>query len=162
MFVLLKVIGLALLCLAVSATGFIYCERLLHRKKYLEQLSGFAGNCTDDMRCLNKNIFEIFAGHAKLELSFFKELNSENISDNKALRKILSGAGVREDDMFVITDFLIRMGASDLESQKTHCKYFSEKFSRLQREAEQELIEKGKLARTLCVLGSIALFIILI
>ena len=85
MFVLLKVIGLALLCLAVSATGFIYCERLLHRKKYLEQLSGFAGNCTDDMRCLNKNIFEIFAGHAKLELSFFKELNSENISDNNTV-----------------------------------------------------------------------------
>lgn len=162
MFALLKVIGLAMLCLSVSATGFIYCERLLHRKKYLEQLSRFAGNCTDDMRCLNKNIFEIFSSHAKRELSFFKELNSENISDNKVLRKILSGAGIREDDIFTVSDFLMRMGASDLESQKTHCKYFAEKFFCLQREAEQELKEKGKLARTLCVLGSIALFIILI
>lgn len=154
--------GIALLCLTVASTGFVFYERLLHRKKYLEGFTMFAKSCTNEMRSRNESIFSIFSCYAVRELTFLSKLNSGNITDAGSVRKIVCAAGVREDDAFIVTDFLVRLGAGDIESQRVHCEYFAEKFSALLKNAESEIAEKGRLARTLSILGGAALLIVLL
>lgn len=107
-------------------------------------------------------MFSIFSNVSVKELAFLKNITKDNISDIKALKEKVKCAGVFSEDIEAVALFLVKLGASDIEGQNIHCKYYSGVFSDKYCDAEKVISEKGKPARILSVLGSIALFIILI
>lgn len=159
---LLKIIGLIFLSLSIASVGFLYTETLNFRKRYLQQLVLFSNGLTNEMKSRNTNVFSIFSNVSVRELAFLKNITKDDISDIKVLKEKVKYAGVFWDDIEAVTSFLAKLGASDIEGQNIHCKYYSGVFSDKCRDAEKVILEKGKPARILSVLGSIALFIILI
>ena len=159
---LLKIIGLIFLSLSVASVGFLYTETLNFRKRYLQQLVLFSNGLTNEMKSRNTNVFSIFSNISIKELAFLKTVTKDDIFDVNVLKDKVKYAGVFLEDIEAVTSFLAKLGASDIEGQDIHCKYYSGVFSDKCRDAEKVIFEKGKPARILSVLGSMALFIILI
>ncbi len=159
---MLKIIGLTLLSLSVASIGFIYSERLSFRKRYLEQLMRFSNSFINEMQNTGQNLFTIFSCVSEKELEFLKCITKADITDSKALKQRLKSAGLFFKDFDTVAAFLMKLGTSDIDSQRLHCQYYAAKFSDSKQEAEIQSAEKGKPARILSVLGSMALFIILI
>ncbi len=159
---MLKMSGIVIICLSVSLIGFKYYERLMFRKRYLQQLVMLARNCTNDMRASQENIFEILSAYSCRELSFLEKIDRNTINNSAELERLLTESGIHADDRTVVADFLSRLGVSDITSQKTLCECFSARLLSLCGIAEKEANEKGKLIRSLCLLSAAAIFIILI
>ena len=159
---MLKIIGLIFISLSVASVGFLYTETLTFRKRYLQQLVLFSNGLTNEMKSRNTNVFSIFSNVSSKELAFLKNITQEDIKDINVLKEKVKYAGVFSEDIEAVASFLAKLGASDIEGQNIHCKYYSGVFSDKCRDAEKVILEKGKPARILSVLGSIALFIILI
>ena len=159
---LLKIIGLIFLSLSIASVGFLYTETLNFRKRYLQQLVLFSNGLTNEMKSRNTNVFSIFSNISAKELFFLKNITREEIEDINVLKERIKNAGVFLEDIEAVTSFLAKLGASDIEGQDIHCRYYSNIFLNKSREAEKVILEKGKPARILSVLGSLALFIILI
>ena len=151
-----------MVCTSVASIGFIYYEHLVFRKRYLERFAMFSKNCADEMRSQHDNIFNIIGSHSVKELKFLNKINMDCINDKEALDGIMENAKIHIEDRELIIEFLQRLGISDIMSQKTHCDYFSDRFLVATSVAAKEVDEKGKLIRSLCLLLSAALFIILI
>lgn len=157
-----KIIGILCVCTSVASVGFIYYEHLVFRKRYLERMTMFLKNCANEMRSQHDNIFNIIGLYAVKELKFLKEINIDTINNKEVLNSLLQRANIHIDDRDMIIEFLQRLGVSDIISQKTLCDYFSDKFLSATVLAQRQVDEKGKLLRSLCLLLSTALFIILI
>ncbi len=159
---MLKIIGLIFISLSIASVGFLYTETLTFRKRYLQQLILFSNGLTNEMKSRNTNVFSIFSNVSAKELAFLKTVTKDDMSDTKVLKEKVKYAGVFSEDTEAVTSFLAKLGASDIEGQNIHCKYYSGVFSDKCRDAEKVILEKGKPARILSVLGSLAMFIILI
>ena len=159
---MLKIIGLIFLLLSVASVGFLYTETLNFRKRYLQQLVLFSNGLTNEMKSRNTNVFSIFSKVSAKELAFLKTVTKDDILDVNVLKEKVKYAGVFLEDIEAVTSFLAKLGASDIEGQNIHCMYYSGVFSDKCRDAEKMILEKGKPARILSVLGSMALFVILI
>lgn len=159
---LLKIIGLVFLSLSVASIGFLYTDTLNFRKRYLQQLVLFSNSLTNEMKSRNTNVFSIFSNISAKELSFLKTITKDDIENINLLKDKFKNAGVFSEDIEAVVSFVNKLGASDIEGQNIHCKYYSGVFSDKCRDAENVVLEKGKPARILSVLGSMAMFIILI
>lgn len=159
---MLKIFGLALVGLSVASIGFLYSQRLMFRKRYLEQFVLFSKNLTNEMRIRNSNVISIFSDVTAKELKFLKNITKEDFSDGESIKDKVRTAGVFPEDNETVTSFLVKLGTSDLEGQRIHCEYYANVFADKCREAERLISEKGKPARILSVLGGLALFIILV
>ena len=151
-----------MLCLAIVCFGFIMTHKMAYRKKYLEKLEVFARSCVADMRCTKSNVVDIIKKYAECELQFFDQLDEQSVNDVEAINDILLKAELESCDIEFVKQFLLKLGDTDLEGQKSHCDYYAEKFEALKMEAAKELNEKGKISRSLFVLGGIAVFVIFI
>lgn len=157
-----RIIGILCVCISVASVGFIYYEHLVFRKRYLERMTMFSKNCANEMRSQHDSIFNIIGSYAVKELKFLKDISMELINDKEALNTALENAKIHIDDRDLIIEFLQRLGVSDIISQKTLCDYFSDRFLSVTAIAQRQVDEKGRLVRSLCLLLSAALFIILI
>ena len=159
---MLKMMGIVLLCVAVSLIGVVYCIKLKSRIKYLELLLKFSNQFSDEIRYHKENIFKLFDKYGQRELAFLKEISPGNISSADELHRVILSSGIDKRDVFEVADFCMRLGASDTEGQISHCKYYKDRFSSMLSEARDEYLNKGKLYRTLMFFGAAALFIILL
>lgn len=157
-----RIIGILCVCISVASIGFIYYEHLVFRKRYLERMTMFSKNCANEMRSQHDSIFDIIGLYAVKELRFLKEISMDSINDREALSSVLENAKIHTEDREPIIEFLQRLGVSDIISQKTLCDYFSDRFLSMTAVAQRQVDENGKLVRSLCLLLSAALFIILI
>lgn len=157
-----RIIGILCVCISVASIGFIYYEHLVFRKRYLERMTMFSKNCANEMRSQHDSIFDIIGLYAAKELRFLKEISMDSINDREALSSVLENAKIHTEDREPIIEFLQRLGVSDIISQKTLCDYFSDRFLSMTAVAQRQVDENGKLVRSLCLLLSAALFIILI
>ena len=148
--------------LSVASIGFLYTDTLNFRKRYLQQLVLFSNSLTNEMKSRNTNVFSIFSNISAKELSFLKTITKDDIENINLLKDKFKNAGVFSEDIEAVVSFVNKLGASDIEGQNIHCKYYSGVFSDKCRDAENVVLEKGKPARILSVLGSMAMFIILI
>ena len=159
---MLKLIGLLALSATVGAIGFIYCDRLIARKKFLEKLTLFAAACSGTMRYSHRSIFDIFKENGTRELKFLNDLDKYTITDRTAVSEILISCGVNALDRAVVTEFIIGLSEGDIKELSNHCECYKLKFQQMHSEAQKDASERGRLFRTLFVLVGFALFIILI
>jgi hypothetical protein len=62
----------------------------------------------------------------------------------------------------LISDFFAGLGTTDLEGQLCHCGAYERHFADKVQVARQALEQKGQLYRKFCLLGSVAVFIMLL
>lgn len=159
---MLKLLGAIFVSITVSLIGFLYCERLKNRVRYLESLKSFILNCGNKMRFCSYDIFTILNECDDKEIMFLKKINRVSITDSKKLNDIFSVVLSDESDIKALVGFISELGSSDIEGQKIHCDYYFDVFSKLHNEAKQKLNENGKLYRTLFIFGGLALFILIV
>ena len=159
---LLKIFGILALGVAVGAVGFVYYDRLIHRRRYLEKLTLFAATCANTMRCTHRSVFEIFKENGIKELKFLQRINKTNLTERTAVSELLIAADVASSDRAVVTDFVVDLSVGDIKELTAHCEYYRLKFEQMLGVAEKDVGEKGRLFRSLFVLAGVALFIILI
>ena len=159
---MLRLIGTLLLCCAVLSFGFLKINMYKRRRNYLSELCDFSAVCADIMRCENKSVFEVFKSFDLRNCAFLKQLDRNTLSDEKALFDILTENRVSYDDTKVIIPFLTMLGCGDISQQAAHCRYYFTRFGELLKSAETDLNTKGRMQRSLFILGSVALFIILV
>lgn len=159
---MIKFVGLILLSIAISSFGFLYYEKLKSRERYLEAIKHFSNSCVEQMRYTSKSIFEIFSENSEDELQFLKKVNSENILNTEEISELLQENNVLDADKKAITSFLEKLGDSDIDSQKAHCKYYFDYFSQQLEGAREESSQKGRLYISMFVFAGAAIFIIFI
>ncbi len=159
---MLRILGLLAFSCAVGTIGFLYCEKITRRKKYLEKMTLFAVNCSGVMRSSHRSIFEIFKEYGESELQFLQKLDAETINDRSKVCELLDSFGINKSDRAVVADFIVQLGCGDIREQMSHCEYYKLKFEQLFADAQKDADSKGKLYKTLFVLLGVALFIILI
>lgn len=147
---------------AISARGFLFAERLKRKKDFFEQLSVFARSCVGDMRCTRANIYKIFDRYSSGELVFLKDIDRDTLTDPEKMLPLIAKYGLESGDRQTVTDFFTALGSGDLDSQSSHCEYFAESFHAKRAAAEKELLEKGKLFKSLGILCGLGIFIIFI
>ena len=155
-------IGTILLCLTVVLIGIINEMALKRRKDYLSVMCDLSAECVEIMRNENKTVDSVLHSFSSPECTFLRKIDTKTMSDGVLLEQILSESGVVKDDIKVIVAFLSVLGCGDIQQQKSHCGYYHIKFEELLSKAENELNTKCKMQRSLYLLGSVALFIILI
>ncbi len=159
---MLKLLGLLALSISLGAVGFIYCDRLMARKRFLEKLTLFATSVSGTMRYSHRSIFDIFKENGNKELKFLNSLDKHNVTNRTAVGEILISSGVNALDRAIVIDFIMGLSEGDIKELSNHCEYYKLKFQQLSSEAEKDVSERGRLFRTLFMLAGVALFIILI
>jgi stage III sporulation protein AB len=155
---MLKLIGSLILVMGSCALGFIYSNRLILRKRFLEQYLQFLNfletqiiySMDTPARILNKykgsKEFEMFSSHCKKNL-LKHELFSE--SWKKGLEQIKKEFGLTSADFDLINDFGQKLGTSDIEGQISHCELHKKLITNNFEEAAQEKKQKERLYITL-------------
>lgn len=159
---MLRLIGTVLLCCVVLGFGFLKVNTYKRRRNYLSELCDFAAVCADIMRCENKSVFDVFKDFDSKKCVFLKQIDRKALADEGMISLILTEHRVSDADKKVIIPFLTTLGCGDISQQTAHCRYYFSRFSELLKSAETELNTKGRMQRSLYILGSLALFIILV
>lgn len=155
-------LGVLLLSLSIGAVGFVLSENLVRRYKVFDMLCRFSASAADEMRCRNKNLFEILRSHGNGELAFLKNIDKEMLLDKNTLKKHIVNFRVNSCDADVIADFLTGLGVGDINSQKDFCDYYGEKFDEIKKDSKKQIADKGKLQKSLFLFAGAAVFIIFI
>ncbi len=159
---MVKLVGALCVSLSVAAFGLVKSERFCVRVKYLKAMLRFSKEAVQHMSSYKRDIFSIFHGFSEKELVFLKRITPDSITDTARLQQLLRSDGIFECDIELFTDFLLRLGNGDIEQQRLLCGQFSEAVSLCLKNAENDLYEKGRLQRSLCLFLAAAIFIILI
>lgn len=152
---MLRIIGILLICISVAAFGFLYTLTISFRVKSLSELEEFALYFKSNIRFKSDDIYLVFESFKPKYNAFLKCYSSDF---NKSVKE----SSLSESEKAAATAFLRELGKSDMLGQTAHCEHYSEVFSKLKDDAKGELLEKGKLLKSLSLLASLAVFILLI
>ena len=159
---MIKFIGVLLLSLASAIPGFILNQRLVERKKYLNEISLLVLNIKNRISDGGECIFDIVSKESNGYFCFLKKCRLSILTSFDDLKSILIENGVKVSDSIVIAEFFSGLGRTDTEGERENCDYYHNKFCYLINEAECELKDKGKLYRSLFISLGFAVFILLI
>ena len=159
---MLKIFGILMLCVSIIAAGFCLYDKYLSRKKYIEALLKLSETVVVLMQSSNENIFKILNDNANNELLFLKDINQSNMFNKDKVLELLTKYNISKDDRSIVSDFIMGLGTTDIKGQTVHCNFFNGKFRLMLSEAEKNLTDKAKIYRSLSMLLSAAVFIILI
>lgn len=151
----MKIIGVSVICFAVASYGFLYTLSISFRIKALSEMIEFNLYFKNNIRFKSDDIISLFKDFKPKYNTFLKAY-----SNNFDLH--IKESSLNEAETAAISAFLSELGKSDVIGQTEHCEHYITIFQRLKDDAKSELIEKGRLSKSLSLLASAALFILLI
>ena len=151
----MRILGILLICSSIAALGFTYTLTISYRVKALEELENFSYYFKSNIRFSMDDIYSLFLNF-KAKYNIFLRVYTENFRDS------INASLLNEIEKAAAYNFLNNLGKTDVYDQTEHCQYYSEVFSKLKSDAKTQLIEKGRLSKSLSLLCSAAVFILLI
>ncbi len=130
---MLKALGIAVLILVCTATGFYLSERLRRRRDRLGEFCEFIGKISDGIR-IGQSLPEIFSREGK-KLGIIIE-NDKTFFPTEYLST---------EDKQLLLDFFSRLGMSDTPSQIKRCSTYQSLLLKRLHSAEKETSEKASL-----------------
>ena len=153
----LKILGAALISFSGFSIGCMYVQRLKLRRDFLREFSVFLSSLSTAVRYRSADIAvlvnscgELFSLPENDYSRPFSQMWQSSIADFKK-RRCLSNA-----DMALLKEFGEGLGTTDVEGQLNHIALYQGLFSKQQSGAEDDIIQKSKLYKSLGLFGGVS------
>ena len=153
----LKILGAALISFSGFSIGCMYVQRLKLRLDFLREFSVFLSSLSTAVRYRNADIAVLVNSCGEL-FSFpesdysrpFSQMWQSSIADFKKRWRL------SEADMALLKEFGEGLGTTDIEGQLSHITLYQGLFSKQQSGAEDDIIQKSKLYKSLGLFGGVS------
>lgn len=160
---LLKLLGALLLSLSGFALGCLCVQRLKLRRSFFREFSVFLKNLATSMRYRSGSITELVNSCGELfsindpdtSKPFSEIWQNQIISFPKRWR-------LKGEDMAMLKEFGDGLGITDTEGQLSHIELYRAMFAKQQAQAEDDIIQKSKLYKTLGLFAGVSAALMLI
>ena len=142
----LKILGAALISCSGFSIGCMYVQRLKLRLDFLREFSVFLSSLSTAVRYRSADIAVLVNDYSRP----FSQMWQSSIADFKK-RRCLSNA-----DMALLKEFGEGLGTTDVEGQLSHIALYQGLFSKQQSDAEDDIIQKSKLYKSLGLFGGVS------
>ncbi len=156
----LKGIGILLIALCVIWAGLRLALIYKRRAAFWEQMSALCLFLESEIRYTAdcpSNIFLRFNWASAVWPSAVSFFDFEAI-----LNKVVKDLGLNEKEQGWLRSFYRGLGTTDLEGQLAHCSSYARMFEQQAKQAQQQDTVKGRLCRSLSVLGALTLAVLLV
>lgn len=154
-YLLIKLIGSAMLILSSFSVGYYMSKSLYRRKDFLSSFLIFLNHLATNIRYNSDDIFTLAALCADMEeLDNFKSITSDRSASftaawNKAVLTIPKAYSLKKSDISLLKDFGSELGKTDVEGQLKHIELYKVMFKKQLADAENEITKKSKLYKTM-------------
>lgn len=154
-FVPVKLIGAVLLIASSFTVGVSMSKSLYRRKAFLKSFIVFIENLATHIRYNTDDIFRLVAKCSEAEelkcFEFFNVPHSEPFEKlwNKSVLTIPRAYALTKSDIDMILQFGSQLGKTDIDGQLKHITLYKEFFKKQLDEAEDAIIKKSKLYKTM-------------
>lgn len=164
---MIKIIGIIALSSSAALSGIYLSNSLYKRVTMLSAMRLFIEDISVQIRYKQADVFWVLKHAASMsfakDLPFKNELYKINHElDEATVNQIFQNHNVSDDDKKLISEFICGLGKSDISGQLSHCEMYAKLIQDQGKTAKKEADEKGRLYRTLSLLGSAAVAILLI
>lgn len=159
---MIRIFGILLISCAAALPGLIFSEKLIKRRKYLEELSALALNIGSRIVNGGDSISDIIKSESTGTFEFLKSINLKCFDSVEETVSIFKKHGLTDTDSRIAADFFNKLGTADALTEKQHCEYYRNRLEEMAEEAKRDLTEKGRLYRSLFMFLGAAVFIFLI
>lgn len=149
----LKILGCLILTAAGFGAGCLFSARLYRRRDFLRRLQGFLSSLSTDLRYRGEDIFTLVTECAKraglTALSVQPSEDSFENAWNKAINGVCAAFPLQREDESLLREIGSQLGKTDLEGQLRHLSLIETRLAERLRDAEESLLQKAKLCKTM-------------
>lgn len=155
MFVLVKLIGAALLVASSFAVGLSMSKSLYRRKAFIKSFIVFIDSLATHIRYNTDDIFKLVSMCADSEelkcFEFFSKPHSEPFDKlwSKSVLTIPRAYALTKSDVELLLQFGSQLGKTDIDGQLKHIKLYKDFFKKQLYDAEDAIVKKSKLYKTM-------------
>lgn len=162
----MRFVGIFLVSLLPALLGFSMASRLSRRIAVLNELKLLISEIKEQIRYSSREIcplLKMIGGKGCYSnLLFLNELTDDGVWNPRLKDDDLLSCGLCKEDLSAVKNFFLGLGTSDTEGQISHCELYFAELTKMAGEAERLQSDKGRLYRTLGMIGGIGVAIMLI
>lgn len=159
---MVRIFGVILLSSALITPGFILCEKLQRRKKYLLFFSNLCIRLSASISDGGESIFEILKRECRDKYRFILDIDRSLINKRIKLYELFGNNSIDAEDIDDLADFFSLLGTTDAIGQKKHCELYHNRFNLKYNDAAQLVTTRGRVYKSLFISLGLTVFIIMI
>ena len=137
----LKILGCLILTAAGFGAGSLFSARLYRRRDFLRRLQGFLSSLSTDLRYRGEDIFTLVTECAKRA-----GLTALSVQPSDG---VCAAFPLQREDESLLREIGSQLGKTDLEGQLRHLSLIETRLAERLRDAEESLLQKAKLCKTM-------------
>lgn len=167
MSVLFKLIGAALLAASTFSVGVSMSKSLYRRKAFIKSFIVFIDSLATHIRYNSDDIFSLVSMCADSEelkcFEFFNKHNNEAFDKlwSKSILTIPRAYALKKYDIDLLLQFGSQLGKTDIDGQLKHIKLYKDFFKKQLDDAEDAIVKKSKLYKTMGLFAGTAAALIM-
>lgn len=167
MSVLFKLIGATLLAASTFSVGVSMSKSLYRRKEFLKSFIVFIDSLATHIRYNSDDIFNLVSICADSEelkcFEFFSSHNNESFDKlwSKSILTIPRAYALKKSDIDLLLQFGSQLGKTDIDGQLKHIKLYKDFFKKQLDDAEDAIVKKSKLYKTIGLFAGTAAALIM-
>ena len=158
----LKVIGALLLAASGLGCGYAFARRLAVRREFLGRLLTFISCLSTELRYRNDDIFSLVNSGGELFRVEQSGASTFYSSWQDCISKLPRRRSLTKRDTELLLELGSRLGTTDTEGQLSHIELYETMFAKQQAQAEDDIIQKTKLYKTLGLFAGVSAALMLI
>ncbi len=167
MSLIVKIIGSVLIITASVSVGWSKSKQLSNRKVFLQEFIAFLTTLSTNFRFNSADIFTLTALSLGEKLAAnISFANPQNLSFEQIWQmqiKILPRSySLKKQDISLLNEFGAELGKTDVEGQLKHIELYKSLFTKQLYEAEELIVQKSKLYKTLGLFVGISIVLVII
>lgn len=167
-YLVLKITGAILLVSASFTIGCVFSKKLYSRRDFLKSLIVFISNLSTQLRYNSSDIFTIITLSAQIsELEFFDFTDNELAQPfyeqwKEKIQLLPKSLSLNRSDIDLLTEFGLELGKTDIDGQLKHIELYNTIFEKQLNDAENAIIQKSKLYKTMGFFAGTAVALMII
>ena len=149
----LKILGCLILTAAGFGAGCLFSARLYRRRDFLRRLQSLLTCLSTDLRYCGADIFTLVTDCAeRANLPALRvQMSADDFESawNKAINAVCAAFPLQREDVSLLREIGSQLGKTDLEGQLRHLSLIETRLAERLRDAEESLLQKAKLCKTM-------------
>lgn len=165
---LIKLIGAVLLIASSFSVGLSMSKSLYRRKSFIESFIVFIDSLATHIRYNSDDIFKLVSMCANSEelksFEFFSKPHTEPFDKlwSKSVLTIPRAYALTKEDIDLLLQFGSQLGKTDIDGQLKHIKLYKEFFKKQLENAEDAIVKKSRLYKTMGLFAGTAAALMMI
>lgn len=154
MFLVLKLIGGALLILSTFSVGYYKSKCLYNRRDFLKSFLVFISVLSTNIRYNSDDIFTVINISAENSNLFFLKINDDYNKTfceiwNEIVLNVPRQCSLKKSDKELLLEFGSQLGKTDVDGQLKHLELYKSIFEKQFSDSQEEISQKSKLYKTM-------------